>query len=295
MSKYDIPLDLETDNSLRWVNECLIDHSTVLEFGPAHGRLTKHLVENRNCLVDIVEIDAEAGKNAAKFARNSLLGPEEGNIEKYIWEKRLASNKYDFIIFADVLEHLYNPELVLEKSKQFLAKEGKIVLSLPNIAYNGLILNLLRDYFIYTPTGLLDDTHIRFFTYNSIVEMAERLKLNIVYLNGVQQPIGSNEVTGRYEHFANFDTNIIQRHPFGEVYQFIIAMQLEQGVVIDKLKPISDRVNEKYESYVNPNRLLEEKSRLLEEKSRLLEEVFNSRSWKLTAPLRFVVNFFRKR
>ena len=285
MSKYNVPLDLETDNSLRWINECLADNSTILEFGPAHGRLTKYLVMNRNCLVDIVEIDTNAGKNAAKYARNSLLGPEEGNIEKFIWAKKLLSNSYDFIIFADVLEHLYNPELVLKKCREFLSKNGKIVVSIPNIAYNGLILNLIHDNFIYTPTGLLDETHIRFFTYNSIVEMAKRLNLHIVYQNAVIEPIGKYAFTGKYEEFDNFNLDVIKSHPFGEVYQFIIAMQLTPGDVIDKLTPIAENVKKKYSNYANPDQIIKEKSELL-------EKVLNSKSWRFTAPLRFICKIF---
>ena len=313
MSKYAFALDLESDNSLKWINDCLTDNSVILEFGPANGRLTKHLAEKRHCTVDIVEIDAEAGEQAAKFARNSLIGNEEGDIEKFIWEEKFADNKYDYIIFADVLEHLYRPDLVLEKCKKLLSEKGKIIFSVPNIAYNGLILNLLRDHFEYTPIGLLDDTHIRFFTYYSIVELVKKLNMHIVFQGGTQSEVGTNEVTGRYEYFSDYNSDIIKSHAYGSVYQFIIAIQFETGDVIDKLTPISDRIQGNFKNYVNPNVLLEEKSKLLEEKSksleetsklleekdwlleeksRLVEEVLNSKSWRITAPLRFSFRSF---
>ena len=307
MSKYDFALDLEADNSLKWINDCLTDYSIILEFGPANGRLTKHLAEKRHCTVDIVEIDMEAGEQAAKYARNSLIGTEEGDIEKFIWVERFEDNKYDYIIFADVLEHLYRPDLVLEKCKKILSKTGKIVFSVPNVAYNGLILNLLRDRFEYTPIGLLDDTHIRFFTYYSIIELVKKLNMHIVFQVGSQSEVGTNEVTGRYEYFSDYNSDIIKSHLYGSVYQFIIAIQLAPGDVIDKLAPISDRIQESFKNYVNPNVLLEEESklleetnklleekstsleetnRLLEEKSKLLKEVLHSRSWRITEPLR---------
>ena len=326
MSKYDFVLDLDSDNSLKWINECLTDNSIILEFGPANGRLTKYLVEKRHCTVDIVEIEAEAGEQAAKFARNSLIGTEEGDIERFIWEEKLEGIKYDYIIFADVLEHLYRPDLVLEKCKKLLNEKGKIVFSVPNIAYNGLILNLLRDRFEYTSIGLLDDTHIRFFTYYSIVELIKKLNMHIVFQGGTQSEVGTNEVTGRYEFFSDYNSDIIKSHSYGSVYQFIIAIQFEPGDVIDKLTPISDIIQENFENYVNPNVLLEEKDRLIEEtsqslaeksrlleetskslaeKSRLLEEtsqslaeksellgkVLSSKSWKITGPLRALKRF----
>lgn len=293
MSKYNFALDLKSENALKLINDYLTDNSTILEFGPANGRLTKHLAEERHCTVDIVEIDAEAGEQAAKYARNSLIGTEEGDIEKYIWEERFADKKYDYIIFADVLEHLYRPDLVLEKCKKLLTEKGKIVFSVPNVAYNGLILNLLRDRFEYTPIGLLDDTHIRFFTYHTIVELVKKLKMHIVFQSGTQSEVGTNEVTGRYEHFSDYNSDIIKSHLYGSIYQFIIAIQLEPGDVIDKLAPISDRIKDSFKNYVNPNVLLEEKSKSLVETSKLLEEVLHSKSWRITAPLRFSFRIFR--
>ena len=301
MDKYDFVLDLEADTSLRWINECLTDNSVILEFGPAHGRLSRYLKEERNCIIDIVEIDAEAGKDASMFARTAMLGSVEGNIENYVWLERLNSNRYDYIIFADVLEHLYNPILVLQKCKQLLADNGKIVFSVPNIAYNGLILNLLRDYFEYTPVGLLDDTHIRFFTFKSILDIVNKLGMYIVYQNATQSQIGNNEVTGRYEHFLNFDTEIIKSHPLGEVYQFIIAMQNKPGEMIDKLTPIVENVKEKYIDYVKPEKVIEEKEKVITEKEKVITEkekviteLLNSKSWKITAPLRYISKRWNK-
>ncbi len=295
MGKYDIELDLESDNSLKMINECITDNSMILEFGPANGRFTKHLSINRNCKVDIVEIDDEAGAEAAQYARFSLVGPVDGNIENYVWLERFGQNKYDYIVFADVLEHLYNPENVLEKCKSLLSEDGKIAISLPNIAYNGIILNLLRDRFNYTSTGLLDDTHIRFFAYHNIVEMTERLKLHIVYQNGVQFKIDTTEVTGRYEFFGNYDTDIIESHPFGEIYQFVIVMQSKPGEVFDKLSRIAKVVDEKYTNYICPKIQLAERERQLAERERQLAEVINSKSWKITAPLRYFCNLFRNK
>ena len=287
MGKYDIELDLQSDNSLKWINDCITDNSTILEFGPANGRFTKHLSLNRKCIVDIVEIDDEAGAEAARFARNSLIGEIDGNIENYIWLKEYGKNKYNYIIFADVLEHLYNPERVLEKCKSLLAEDGKIAMSLPNIAYNGIILNLLRDRFNYTPTGILDDTHIRFFAYHNIIELVEKLGLHIVYQNGVQFKIDTTEVTGKYEFFNKYDIDVIKSHHFGEIYQFVIVIQQKPEIVVDELSTIAKLVEKEYKNYINP------KAQLAETKAQLAE-IVNSKSWKITAPLRYFRNIFRK-
>ena len=90
------------------------ENSTVLEFGPAYGRLTKYLSENLNCTVDIVEIDKESGLEASVYARKALVGPDLGDIDTFKWVQVFSGNKYDYIIFADVLEHLRFPERVIE-------------------------------------------------------------------------------------------------------------------------------------------------------------------------------------
>jgi len=80
-------------------------------------------------------------------------------------------NHFDIIIYADVLEHLYNPWKVIYRHKQYLKKGGYILASIPNLKNLYIILNLLMGRFDYTQLGLLDRTHIRFFTGDTAVEM----------------------------------------------------------------------------------------------------------------------------
>lgn len=231
MSKYDKVLDLNTHTPLRLINNRIIKNSTVLEFGPATGYFTKYLKEEKNCIVDIVEYDEEAGKQAALYARNSIVGNEEGNIDKFYWSKYLAENKYDFIIFADVLEHLYNPQCVLLKCKKLLKNDGSILVSIPNIAHNSIILNLLRDEFCYTEAGLLDDTHIRFFTYNTFMRMLREVGLLAVYIDASFIAVGGNEILVTYDFFQKYDIDVVKNRSLGEVYQFIIELKVDNGEV----------------------------------------------------------------
>ena len=101
MGKYDFDLELYDANPLNWIASRVTKGTRVLEFGPANGRLTRYLKEEKECLVDIVEIDQESGEEAAEYANNALLGKEKGDIEKYYWLE--LNEKYDFVIFADVV------------------------------------------------------------------------------------------------------------------------------------------------------------------------------------------------
>ena len=145
MGDYDFRLDLNTRNTMSLINRWIDRETVVLEFGPANGRLTKYLKEEKSCAVTIVEIDAESGREASAFAEQSFIGKKEGNIENYCWMK--TSRKYDYIIFADVLEHLSNPKDVLKNCCSVLKEQGKIL-------YQFLICRIILFLFLYLMMNL---------------------------------------------------------------------------------------------------------------------------------------------
>ena len=176
-SRYDYGLSRPTEGPSYWALENIPCNSRVLEFGCANGRLTKYLQEEKNCQVDIVELDKEAGKCAKAFAKTALLGPFWGDINRMIWYRLLGKRRYDVIVFLDVLEHLPDPKNILKKASELLEEDGTVYLSVPNIAHNGVLIGLFRDEFQYHDTGLLDNTHIHFFTKNTLDEMVRDVGL----------------------------------------------------------------------------------------------------------------------
>lgn len=231
MSKYDYELDLtNVNNSRKLVNDCIKKNSLVLEFGPSSGELTKYLNEVKHCIVDIVEIDRVSGELASNYSRNALIGSNNGDIEKYIWEEKFNGLKYDYILFADVLEHLHNPQKVLEHCKNFLKNDGKIILSVPNIANNAIILNLLRNRFEYTNTGLLDSTHIHFFSFFSLEEMISKSGFIPIKRQATYLGVGNNEVDVRYDMFDDIVSNVVKSHLLGDIYQFVYEIIVNSGI-----------------------------------------------------------------
>lgn len=138
----------------------------ILEIGASSGYMTKIFSENNN--VDVVEIDKLASEKAALFAKEVYIGSIED--EKI---KNKLIKKYDYIICADVLEHLVNPDVVLRFLKTKLKKGGVVLISIPNIACWNMRLDLLRGRFDYQESGLLDKTHLRFYTYNIFLKLVE--------------------------------------------------------------------------------------------------------------------------
>lgn len=80
--------------------------------------------------------------------------------------------KFDVMLFADVLEHLEHPKNILSYYKQYLKDDGKVIISLPNIANWQIRLSLLLGNFNYTDSGILDRTHLHFYTFDSAKKLA---------------------------------------------------------------------------------------------------------------------------
>jgi 2-polyprenyl-3-methyl-5-hydroxy-6-metoxy-1,4-benzoquinol methylase len=139
--------------------------STVLELGPASGYMTKVLAA-KGCHVDVIEINPCDAEKAAPHCRKMIVG----SIEEATSFAELPG-PYEVILMADVLEHLRAPEKTLHEVRQRLASTGVALVSLPNVAYWKMRLDLLQGRFDYTNTGLLDRTHLRFFTLTTAKEM----------------------------------------------------------------------------------------------------------------------------
>ncbi|MCR5666138.1 MAG: methyltransferase domain-containing protein [Eubacterium sp.] len=95
-----------------------------------------------------------------------------GNIETM--QLPYGKESFDYIIFGDVLEHLAYPEDTLIRMREYLKEDGCILTSIPNILYGDVIYDLLQGNFTYQDYGILDRTHLRFFTQNEIFKMFSR-------------------------------------------------------------------------------------------------------------------------
>ncbi len=95
----------------------------------------------------------------------------EGNIEKM--ELDAPDGYYDYIIFADVIEHLRDPRSVLKRIKAKLAPDGRILFSIPNIMHYSVIIPLLMGSYTWDEAGIRDYTHMHSFTLTTIIEMLD--------------------------------------------------------------------------------------------------------------------------
>jgi 2-polyprenyl-3-methyl-5-hydroxy-6-metoxy-1,4-benzoquinol methylase len=224
MSKYDFALDMKSDNSVSQILRNIRPGSDVLEVGCAHGRMTKYLREELGCRVSIIERDSEAGRAASAFATDAtLVGTEMGDLEKDGWLTHLRGkgSRFDYVILADILEHLFHPENVLRQSIEFLRPEGSIWVSVPNLAHNSVILELLHDRFDYREVGLLDWTHVHFFSEQSLLKMVLAADLRVARRMDPIQWISQTEFKSSYQGLPWTVSLFLRARKNGEVYQFV--------------------------------------------------------------------------
>lgn len=151
----------------RWVAQ----GTSVLEVGPGDGVISRYLKHSKNCYTIGVEIMPEA-LGAAQDAFDHLI---IGDIEdRYTLELVARFAPFNFILFADVLEHLVDPWSVLQQLRPHLKPSGNILLSVPNVAHWSVRLNLLFGRFEYTDGYMMDRSHLRWFTRRSARVMAEQ-------------------------------------------------------------------------------------------------------------------------
>jgi len=99
--------------------------------------------------------------------------------------EHLPDNHFDLIVFNDVLEHLVDPWFVLKEVKRCIKPSGKIIISLPNFLFIHTFKTVIAGDFKYQDFGVLDKTHLRFFTKKSVIRMVEECGYKVELIHGV--------------------------------------------------------------------------------------------------------------
>src|SRR5215813_5876346 len=165
--------------------------SRVLEFGCATGYMSEALKTRLDCRVTGVELSPEAGVLARNHCERVIIG----DAETLDLGQLFANERFDVILFADVLEHLREPDATLLRVSPLLADEGAIIASIPNIAHGSVRLSLLHGEFRYRDKGLLDNTHLRFFTRDSVQDLFEETGHIITHWLRKRMEINRTEIT----------------------------------------------------------------------------------------------------
>lgn len=213
--------DVEPGSSHAAVIERVRPNSTVLDVGCASGYLAAAL-KRLGCSVFGVELNAEA----ADVARGHCVAVSTIDLDREPIGSAFVNHTFDYIIFADVLEHLREPWNVLADSRALLNSDGKAIISIPNVAHGAVRLALLRGEFDYRSLGILDNTHLRFFTIDSLEELLLRGGYAIEEVGRIKHPVFGHAILVPSMSRKDFDDDFaarIEAAPEADTLQFIVS------------------------------------------------------------------------
>jgi len=216
--RYHIEVDLSQENtSHAQLIRLTGRNKQVLEVGPATGYVTK-VLQQRGCRVWCIENDAEAAKVAAEYCERMVVA----NVEAVDFRSTFPEERFDVVTFGDVLEHLVDPMGVLMRVKDVLEPGGYVVASVPNIAHASIRLSLLRGRFQYAEMGLLDRTHLRFFTRESLAGLFHDAGYEVRTWRRILTDPFATEIELREEDYPPWLTEAARADPEGLTYQFVV-------------------------------------------------------------------------
>jgi 2-polyprenyl-3-methyl-5-hydroxy-6-metoxy-1,4-benzoquinol methylase len=183
----------------------------VLDVGCSSGYLARPLVE-RGCTVVGIEQDPTAAEAAREVCEEVLTGDVETMTLPF------PPNSFDVVLCGDLIEHLRAPEQFLARVQPLHREDGRLVLTTPNVANWAMRLGLLAGRWHYTDRGILDSTHLHFFTRRTLGETLERAGYRIRELDfTVPVPgIGAPSVERAAHALGRLRPSLL-------AYQFVVA------------------------------------------------------------------------
>ena len=156
--------------------------TTILDVGCGYGYFLKYIKEITNAETWGIEMVQEVAEETQKVVDKVVCSKIEDAVSL------LPDNYFDCITFNDVLEHIIDPEHILRLIRPKLANKGVLIASIPNVRYFENILNLLiKKDWKYEDEGVLDNTHLRFFTKKSMQRLFEMAGYNLVIQKGINK------------------------------------------------------------------------------------------------------------
>jgi glycosyltransferase involved in cell wall biosynthesis/SAM-dependent methyltransferase len=273
MSQYShLTVDLTNENSAATKIAQLVGRDRlVLDVGCAHGYLAE-VLRTRGCRVVGVEIDAEDANRARQHCEQVLVR----DVEEPGWVEELGGRRFDVVVFSDVLEHLRDPGRVLRDTLPLLEpRAGFVVASVPNVAHVSVRLELLLGSFRSEALGILDATHLHFYTRESLHELLASCGMVVESWDCTTNEIAEHVIVD-YLRRAGVPYTPELRARFGEpdamAFQFVIKARPATRSIAVPSPPLEKPLQVMQEIVRDHERLRDECQRLHGEAERLRAE-----------------------
>ncbi len=210
-------------NPLNRISEIIPDNAKVLDIGAGNGLLALVLREkHKGIIIDGIEPNCYA----AQLARGNYRHFYQGFVEDFL--DVIIQEDYDFIVLADVIEHINDPLALMLCLSSGLTDKTRVVISVPNISFGAIRIALMNGEFNYVNSGILEKTHVRFFTLKNIKLLVSNINMNIEKFYFLQRNIFDTEVDLERFSFNIFGLYKMFKDDLASVYQFLFVLTKEQ-------------------------------------------------------------------
>lgn len=210
-------------NPLNRIAKSIPRGARVLDIGAGNGMLGRLLrVTNRDAVVDALEPDPIAAA-LAKSYYNKLY---ECTAEQYL-DDAGGRQEYDAVVLADVIEHFADPGRFLARLRERLTSSTRLFVSTPNVAFASIRVALLNGNFDYVESGILERTHLRFFTLKSLQMLFETSRLFAESTMLLKRNPMQMEVRVQDYSVGALTLRRMLRDELASVYQFLFVLGIE--------------------------------------------------------------------
>jgi len=215
--EYEVDTSLETAAAI--VVRMVGQSKRVLEIGCGPGSITKVLAQQGGCQVTGLELDPEALKKVRPYCVQVM----QADLNSGEWPSLLdGAERFDVVVAADVLEHLYDPWKTLQRMAPLINSNGYLVISLPHVGHAAVMSCLINGDFEYRDWGLLDRTHIRFFGLKNIKALFAQANLKIIEARYVTKPPEETEFVTGWSKLSSTVQDALMSSEYSEVYQVVV-------------------------------------------------------------------------
>lgn len=241
--RYDYEFDLKGDNPGAIVTRLVKSGSRVLDIGAGPGSITGELKRNRDCHVTALDIDHRHVERLTE----SCDAAYQVDLNDPDWPRALENeDKFDVVIAADVLEHLWDPWKTLSVARKLIHDDGEIIISLPHVGHCVIAACLINGDFQYQDVGLLDKTHVRFFGLKNIQSLINDAGLNIVDAKFILRSPESTDLAQQWSRLSAETRQTLLSGKYSQIYQVIVKArnksQDDKNIMLENLEIGKSRV-----------------------------------------------------
>ena len=219
----EITTDTRSADSLSVIAGLIETGQSLLDLGMGTGGLGKYLSQRQTVVADGVTLNPAEADIARTWYRQAVVA----DLDRDDLGTLFGKSQYDCIVCADVLEHLKAPQRTLEQCKALLKPGGRLLTSVPNAGYCGLVAELIEGEFRYRSEGLLDNTHLRFFTRASLLRFFAENGWVTSTVQTIQRGLHDSEFRVAFDKLPPSVARHLLAIPDALTYQFISVLKAE--------------------------------------------------------------------